>query len=202
MNDVTPLDFRSATHEVDPLFLERWSPRAFTGEPVSEADLLTILEAAHWAPSAFNAQPWRFVYALKGSPDFDRLLDLLNPFNQVWANKAGALVFIFSKTHYAAPGAASETPLGSHSFDAGAAWGLLSLQARLLGYHTHAMAGVERDRIPAELGLPEGLVVEAAVAIGHRNSPESLPEKLKAREVPSTRRPLAEVAFAGRFAAA
>lgn len=202
MNEMTTFNPRSATHGVDPLFLDRWSPRAFTGEAVTGTDLLTILEAAHWAPSALNAQPWRFVYAVKGTPEFDRLLDLLNPFNRVWAKDAGALVFILSKTHHAAPGAEAETPLRSHSFDAGAAWGQLSLQARLLGYHTHAMGGIERERIPAALNLPEGISVEAAVAIGRIGDADSLPEKLRAREVPSTRRPLADVAFLGSFPAA
>lgn len=200
MNQIAPINARSSEFPVDPLFLERWSPRAFDGQPVPEETLLTILDAARWAPSAFNSQPWRFVYAVKGTPEWDRLFGLLNDFNQGWASTAGALVFIVSKTHFAAPGATEEKPLYSHSFDAGAAWGQLSLQARLLGLHTHGMTGIRFDRAAETLGLPEGYRVEAAVAIGKLGDLASLPEGLRARETPSARRPLAEVAFKGGFA--
>jgi nitroreductase len=196
MNQITPID-RTSEHDIDPLILHRWSPRAFDGQPLSEAELLRILEAAHWAPSAYNFQPWRFVYALKDTPEFDKLLSLLVPFNQSWAKDAGALVFIISKTHSLAPGATEEAPLYSHSFDAGAAWGLLSLQARLSGFYAHGMTGLEFDKLDAGLGVPEGYRVEAAAAIGRIADPEVLPEGLRGGEVPSKRRPLAEVAFKG-----
>jgi nitroreductase len=200
MTKISPIDTRNAEHAVAPLFLERWSPRAFDGTPVPEDKLMTILEAAHWAPSAFNAQPWRFVYALKGTPEFDRLLGLLVEFNQSWAKNAGALVFILSKTHSQPPGASGEKPNYSHSFDAGAAWGLLSLQAGMLGYHAHGMTGIHFDQIPEALGVPDGFRVEAGVAIGALGDTSDLPEALQSREVPSPRRPLAEVAFKGAFA--
>lgn len=199
MNQITPID-RVSEHEIDPLFLERWSPRAFDGQPLTEAELLKILEAAHWAPSAYNFQPWRFVYALKDTPEFDRLLGLLVEFNQSWAKDAGALVFVISKTQSLAPGATEETPLYSHSFDAGAAWGLLSLQSRLSGFHAHGMTGLKFDALDEGLGLPEGYRVEAAVAIGTMADPSVLPEGLRGGEVPSKRRPLAEVAFKGKLA--
>ncbi len=202
MNQIAPIvaTDRNAEHPVDPLFLHRWSPRAFDGAPLTEAQILTILEAASWAPSAYNAQPWRFVYGLKGTPEFDRLLDLLVPFNQSWAKDAGALVFIISKTH-GALGGGEEQPIYSHSFDAGAAWGLMSLQAQLLGLHAHGMTGLDFDRAPAALGLPEGYRVEAAAAIGARGDAANLPEGLRQRETPSGRRPLSEIAFRGAFSA-
>lgn len=196
MNQIAPINPRAAEYEIDPLFLDRWSPRAFSGEPLTETELLTILEAGHWAPSAFNAQPWRFVYALKGTAAWDRLLGLLNEFNQAWAKSAGALVFIVSKTH-----AEAEKPIYSHSFDAGAAWGQLALQARLSGFYSHAMTGIHFDQAPVTLGLGEGYRVEAAVAIGRLGDKEQLPEGLRGRETPSPRRPLAEVAFNGRLEA-
>jgi nitroreductase len=199
MNQITPIN-RTSEHDVEPLFLDRWSPRAFDGQPLAETELLKILEAAHWAPSAYNFQPWRFVYALKGTPEFDRLLGLLVEFNQSWAKDAGALVFVISKTHSLAPGASEETPLYSHSFDAGAAWGLLSLQSRLSGFHAHGMTGLKFDALNEGLGLPEGYRVEAAVAIGTMADPSVLPEGLRGGEVPSKRRPLAEVAFKGSLA--
>lgn len=199
MTKISPIDTRTAEYAVAPLFLERWSPRAFTGAPIPEDDLMTILEAAHWAPSAYNMQPWRFVYAIKGSPEFDRLLGLLVEFNQGWAKDAGALVFIVSKTHSLPPGADEEKPNYSHSFDAGAAWGLLSLQAQMLGYNAHGMTGILFDKIPEALNIPEGYRVEAAAAIGTQADPSTLPEGLRDKEVPSGRRPLAEVTFKGAF---
>jgi nitroreductase len=202
MTRISPIDIRTAEHAVAPLFLERWSPRAYDGTALPEKDLLTILEAAHWAPSAYNVQPWRFIYALKGTPEFDRLLGLLVEFNQGWAKNAGALVFIVSKTHSLPPGADEEKPNYSHSFDAGAAWGLLSLQAQMLGYKAHGMTGLQFDRVPETLDIPEGYRVEAAAAIGRQADPAILPEGLRKGETPSARRPLAEVAFKGTFAGA
>lgn len=204
MNQITPITpttARTSEHPVDPLFIHRWSPRSFDGTPLTEQQILTILEAASWAPSAYNAQPWRFVYALKGTPEFDRLLGLLIAFNQSWAKDAGALVFIVSRTHLEPEEGAEAQPLYSHSFDAGAAWGQLALQAHLLGLHAHGMTGLDFPRIPETLGLPEGYRVEAAAAIGTRAEADRLPETLRARETPSPRRPLAEVAFHGSFAA-
>lgn len=201
MNEISPIDERSAEYAVSPIFLERWSPRAYDGQPMPEDKLLTVLEAAHWAPSAYNVQPWRFIYAIKGTPEFDRMLDLLVEFNQGWAKNAGALVFIVSKTHSAPPGAAEETPNYSHSFDAGSAWGLMSIQAQILGYHAHGMTGLKFDKIPETLNIPEGYRVEAAAAIGTQAAPDVLPEALRKNEVPSKRRPLDEVVFKGIFAA-
>jgi nitroreductase len=201
MNQITRITARTSEHPVDPLFLHRWSPRAFDGTPLTEAQILTILEAASWAPSAFNAQPWRFVYAVKGTPEFDRLLGVLVEFNQSWAKDAGALVFIASRTHFELKVGAEPQPLYSHSFDAGAAWGQLALQAHLLGLHAHGMTGLDFARAAEALGLPEGYRVEAAAAIGSKADPSRLPEALRAREAPSPRRPLAEIAFRGSFAA-
>ncbi len=201
MNQIAPINPRSAEFDVDPLFLDRWSPRAFSGEALSEADLLTILEAAHWAPSAFNAQPWRFIYALPGTPAWDRLFGLLVEFNQSWAKSAGALVFIVSRTHGTPPGGGEESPIYSHSFDAGAAWGQLALQARLSGFYAHAMTGLHFDQAPQVLGLGAGYRLEAAVAIGRLGDTAALPEGLRDREVPSPRRPLSEVVFEGSLGA-
>ena len=88
---MTTSNHRKSEYNVDPIFLDRWSPRAFDGSTMPKEDLLTILDAAHWAPSAFNYQPWRFVYALKGTPEFDKFLDILIEFNQGWAKNASAV---------------------------------------------------------------------------------------------------------------
>src|ERR1700740_596501 len=91
-------DGRTSAHPIEPLFLDRWSPRAFDDSPIAAPDLTTIFEAARWAPSAFNAQPWRFIYTLREDADWERLLALLMPFNAAWVARAGALVFICSDT--------------------------------------------------------------------------------------------------------
>lgn len=194
-------NFRQADYPIEPGFLKRWSPRAFTGETMAETDLLTILEAGRWAPSAFNSQPWRFVYALRDTPEWDSVFAMLNAFNQGWAKSASALVIILSKTHFAAPGATEEKLSYSHSFDAGAAWGAIAYQAQLSGFQAHGMTGIHFDQAGTLLNVPDGYRVEAAVAIGRQGDPSILPEGLRARETPSARRPLSELAFKGTFKA-
>lgn len=176
-------------------FLNRWSPRAFDGSAMSQSDLDTILEAGRWAPSAFNYQPWRFLYAHRDDANWLRFLDLLIPFNQSWAQNASALLFIISEERMGAP----DKPNHSHSFDSGAAWGFMSLQAHLSGYYTHGMTGLQFDRIAEALAVPEGFRVEAAIAIGRLGDPAQLPEGLRSREMPSDRKPLSEIASAGNF---
>jgi nitroreductase len=196
---MTTANSRNADHPIDKLFLERWSPRAFTGEEISEGTLRTLFEAARWAPSAFNAQPWRFLYARRDNAHWDKFLNLLIPFNQSWAKTASALVFIISEETTAVPGKEGRVPSHSHSFDAGAAWAQLSLQATLLGWHTHGMTGIEFDRVYTELKIPAGFRVEAAVAIGKQGPKTLLPEALQEREVPSGRKPVTEIALEGGF---
>ncbi len=191
---------RVAHHPVDPLFLERWSPRAFDESVMPDADLMTIFEAARWAPSAFNTQPWRFLYAKRESADWPRFLDLLVPFNQAWAKHASVLVFILSDTMMEVK-AGEPTPSHTHSFDAGAAWAAMALQAARLGYISHGMAGVDWDRAREALHMPERFRLEAAAVFGTAGDPAKLDERLRAREVPSGRRKIAEFAFAGDFPA-
>ncbi len=196
---MTAANSRKADHAIDPLFLNRWSPRAYSGETMPESDLLAILEAAHWAPSAYNSQPWRFVYALRDSAEWNKLFPILNDFNQSWAKDASALIVIISKSHFLAPGASEESISYSHSFDTGAAWGALSLQAQLSGYQAHGMTGIHFDKAREILQLPEGYRVEAAAVVGRVGDKSQLPEFLQTRETPSPRRPLSEVVFNGSF---
>ncbi|MDQ0457958.1 nitroreductase family protein [Rhizobium paknamense] len=192
---------RTSEYDINPLFLDRWSPRAFSGEAISKDVLFSILEAGHWAPSAFNLQPWRFVYALKGDAHFDELLGALIEFNQGWAKNASALVYIISDT-LSRPADGSEPKLSrSHSFDTGAAWGYMALQALHAGYFTHAMTGVDFDKASTILGVPSEYKIEAAVAIGKIGDKSILPEGLQARETPNSRKPVAEVVFEGKFKA-
>ncbi len=195
----TTANGRTADYPIDPQFLQRWSPRAFTGEVISEAELMTILEAARWAPSSYNSQPWRFVYARRGTPHWEKLLGLLVPFNQSWAKEAGALVIVVSNSLMLPPNSDKPVPSHSHSFDTGAAWGYMALEAERIGWHTHGMVGFDIPRAFAELDVPEGHRVEAAVAIGRKGDKSILPEQLQAREVPSPRKPLSESVFEGGF---
>jgi len=196
---MTTANSRTADHTIDPLFLNRWSPRAFTSEAVSAADLDRLFEAARWAPSSYNSQPWRFIYARRDTAHWEKLLGLLNDFNRSWAKAAGALVVIASKQTMRPPGADKDIPSHSHSFDAGAAWANLALQASLQGLQAHAMVGFDIPRATTELKIPEGYRVEAAVAIGYQGAPSLLPEGLASREKPSPREPISSFAFDGEF---
>ena len=190
---------RTADHPIDPMFLERWSPRAFTGEPLAEADLLTMLEAARWAASSYNSQPWRFVYARRDTPHWPRLLGLLVPANQAWAKAASALVVLISNALMRRPGTDRDVPSPTHSLDAGAASANFALQAMKMGWHVHGMVGFDHDRAFAELNVPEGYTVEAVYAVGRAGDPATLPEPLRSREAPNTRVPLSQLVFEGTF---
>lgn len=187
---------RSTDTNLDSIFLERWSPRSFNGTALPDADLRAILDAGRWAPSAYNYQPWRFLYATPdhGKPWTD-FLSILIPFNREWAKDAGALVFILSETQMGTP----EKPSYSHSFDAGAAWMAMAIQAHMLGYSSHAMVGFDIDAARTHLGVPDNFKVDAAVAIGAIGDPERLPEGLRQREFPSDRKPLEAIAHLGPF---
>jgi nitroreductase len=192
---------RSATHPIDPLFLERWSPRAFDGSTLSDTELFTILEAARWAPSSFNHQPWRFVYAHRDSADWEQFVGLLLPFNAMWARHAAVLLFIISDTMIQLPRDPAQTVSHSHSFDAGAAWAFMALQATRLGIRTHGMTGVDFNRARQELSVPDSFRIEAAIAIGRMGDKSKLPPELQGREAPNGRKDLAEFVMAGRFSA-
>lgn len=190
---------RQADHDILPIFTERWSPRSFTDEAMPDDVLHVLFEAARWAPSAFNSQPWRFVHARRGGPDWDLFVSLLNPYNQEWARHAAVLVYVLSAPTYIPDGKTDARPTTNRSFDCGTAWGYLALQAHALGWAAHGMAGIETDRIPAALNAPEGFQAEIAIAIGRLGPIENLSESFQKKEFPSQRRPAADFAFAGRF---
>ncbi len=187
--------FRTPGHPVDPLFVNRWSPRAMSGEEIPEVQLLTLFEAARWAPSANNNQPWRFVYARRNTPHWDRFFGLLAEGNRVWAKQAAVLVVVVSKTTFDHNEKYSRT----HTYDAGAAWGNLALQGSLLGLVVHGMQGFDYDRARSELGIPDLYQVEAMIAIGRPGNKEDLPEHLLAREFPSPRKALEELLREGTW---
>ena len=196
---MTDSNNRHSEHPVDVFFLDRWSPRAFTDEEISEEALLTILDAGHWAPSSGNNQPWRFIYARRGTDSWPALLDILSPGNQRWAQNAAALIIFASRT-YRISKDGERKPAYTHSFDTGASWFSIAAQAMKLGFHAHGMEGMDRDKAVQVLGIPEGYRVEAACAIGRLAPKATLPEDLREREKQSQRTPLSEVAFEGYFA--
>lgn len=190
---------RTADHEIDRMFIERWSPRAFNGEAVPEAALLRMFEAARWAPSSYNSQPWRLLYALRDTPDWERFLGFLIPYNRDWAARAGALVVFVSKSTLLPPGKTEEVPSVSHSFDCGSAWAYFALQAHMLGFHSHGMVGFDMDTAFAALHVPIGHRVEMMAAVGRRGDASVLPDALRAREMPNGRNAVSTFAFAGDF---
>ena len=196
---MTTVANRTSDHPINPIFLERWSPRAFSGEAMPKEDLLTILEAARWAPSSYNSQPWRFVYALRDTPQWEPMLSLLVEFNRGWAKDASALVVLASASLMTVPGKDAPVPSHSHSMDAGSGWGYAALQAQMMGYRTHGMVGFDMERAFAELGFKEGYRIEQVFAVGKQGDKSKLPEQMQAREMPSPRKPLAETAFEGKF---
>lgn len=195
---MTESNNRQSEHPVDAFFLDRWSPRAFTGEAMSREDLLTILDAGHWAPSSGNNQPWRFIYALRETASWPLLLDILSPGNQRWAQNASALIIFVSRTYRISKDGERKLAY-THSFDTGSAWFSIACQSMKLGYHAHGMEGMDREKALRVLGIPDGYRVEAACAIGRLAAKETLPDDLREREVQSQRKPLSEVAFEGRF---
>ena len=185
---------RQAAHAVDPLFLDRWSSRAMSGEPLTEAELLVLFEAARWAPSSSNVQPWRILFARRDGPHWETFVGLLAEGNRVWAQHAAALVLFVSRTVNDA-GKASVT----HSFDTGAAWENFALQGSLCGLVVHGMQGFDYARARTELEIPDEFHVEAMAAIGRPGPVEHLPEHLRARDTPNGRRPLEQTVCEGPF---
>jgi nitroreductase len=186
--------YRQADKPVDPIFLNRWSPRAFAEEPIDDETLWRVFEAARWAPSSNNEQPWRFIIA-RTPEDRARFVDFLMPGNQLWARHAPVLILVISKRTFSYNG----SPNRVNQFDAGTAWGFLSLAAVQNGLITHGMAGFDPDRARELLEIPDDYDILATIALGKRGDASQLPEDMQAREVPSTRRPAAESVMEGRF---
>jgi nitroreductase len=190
---------RRPGYDIHPLLLNRWSPRSMSGETLSDEELFPLFEAARWAPSSYNAQPWRFVLARRQDKErFERFFGLLVPGNQAWAKDAAVLVVVVSRKLFELNGKPSVT----HAFDAGSAWENLALEACRRGLVVHGMEGFDYARAKGELGVPDEFEVHAMIAIGKRGPREKLPEKLRATEQPNQRRPLREIVFEGRFGGA
>jgi len=188
-------DVRIADHPIAPLFLDRWSPRAMSGEPIDEAELMRLFEAARWAPSSANTQPWRILYARRDTAHWPLFFDLLVESNRIWCARASALVLLISKSINERTG----KPAITNSYVTGAAWENFALQGAISGLVVHGMQGFDYDRAREVLQIPQDFRVEAMGAVGKPGRPEDLPEHLRARDVPNGRRPLAETICEGPY---
>lgn len=181
---------RTFDYEVLEEVKTRWSPRAFDPDrPVPEEDLLGVMEAARYAPSCFNEQPWRYNVAVKGEEDYGKILDVLVEGNREWAANAPVLMIITARKRFAR----NDKENRWHIFDAGASWGFLSLEANRRGLHTHAMAGFSVSRTREVFDLDEDFSIIAAVAMGYYGNKEDLNPELQKKEKPGLRKPTREI---------
>lgn len=191
----TDISIRASEFEINSAILNRWSPRSMTGETLPHNLLLDLFEAARWAPSSFNNQPWRFIYAERDSEHWTKFLALLNNFNQSWAKNASALVVVISAKNFEHNGKPSKT----HAFDAGASWENLAIEATTQGLAVHAMEGFDYEKARNDLDIPQTYEIHAMIAIGKQGKVEKLPKELQEKETMSERKPLSEIIMNGKF---
>jgi nitroreductase len=182
---------------VHQLIRDRWSPRAFADKAIPQDVLRSLFEAARWAPSSNNEQPWAYIVATKDDQaDFDKTLGVLVEFNAGWAKNAAALAIAVVELAFSN----NSVPNRNAQYDTGAASALLSVEATARGLAVHQMAGFDPEKARQTFGIPAGWEAIAAMAIGYPGNPDSLPQKLKDRELaPRTRKPLSEFVMAGRW---
>jgi nitroreductase len=178
-----------------PLLRERWSPRAFSDRLIDPAAIKRLFQAAQWAMSCFNGQPWRYVYATQDDPAaFERVLATLAPGNQTWASSAPLLAIAIGRTHFEHNSEPNKWSL----YDTGAATALLTVQAQAEGLHVHQMGGFDPAKACETLNIPEGYTPISAFAVGYAGDPATLPDALREREAqPGQRKILSEIAFKG-----
>jgi nitroreductase len=187
--------FRQPDHPIESLFVRRWSPRALSGDPITDEQILTLFEAARWAPSTYNEQEWRFLYARRDTPQWPLIFGLLTEANQAWCKNAAMLVVIVAHKVFAR----NREPNPVHIFDAGSAWENIALQATAMGLAAHGMSGFDYEKARTVLLVPDDYAVAAMIAIGHPGDPAGLPEAMRKMEMPSGRRPVRESICEGVF---
>jgi nitroreductase len=182
--EVNDLKRAPAVPGVLPLFLQRWSPRSFSDLPVRSEDLRAIFEAARWAPSSSNEQPWRFLVGERNSNTYNKILESLVEFNRTWARTAPVLILGVAKKTFARNG----NPNDYAFHDLGQAAVILCYQATSLGLFTHQMAGYDRDLARRLLAIPDDYQLGSVMALGYQGDPASLPEGMQKTETsPRTR---------------
>jgi nitroreductase len=188
-------EIRKADFPIEPLLLDRWSPRAMSGEEIAQEELMRLFEAARWAPSSFNAQQWRALYARRGTGHWSLFFNLLVEANKVWAKNAAVLVVFISRKRFDY----NDEPSITHSYDTGAAWENFALQGFRQNLVVHGMQGFDYERARIELRIPDEFQVEAMAAVGKPGAKESLPAILQQPESPNDRRKVSESIFEGPF---
>lgn len=186
---------RKSSYPIQDLILSRVSSRAFSEERLSEEELMALFEAAHWAPSSYNNQPWRFIYARRGTKEWDTLFSFLIDFNKSWCAKADTLVLVTSRNHFEH----NNKPSPTAQFDTGAAWMSLALEAHARDIVAHGMEGFDYAGIKKALKIPESYTVLAMIAIGKQGDVAELPREMQEKEKPSVRKPLKDVISEGKF---
>ncbi|HLC51677.1 MAG TPA: nitroreductase family protein [Candidatus Nanoarchaeia archaeon] len=186
---------RVSGYDIHQLILNRWSSRAMSGEKLTDQELMPLFEAARWAPSSYNAQLWRFIYAKRETEHWKNFLDLLIPFNQAWAKNAAVLIVVVSRKNFEY----NNKPSVTHQFDAGAAWENLALEGCRRGLVVHGMEGFDYETARKNLNIPLDYDILAMIAIGKKGKLENLPEEMQKMEVPSDRIPLKEIIMLGNF---
>ena len=198
MSNTKQENIRRTDHKINSIFVNRWSPRSMTGEEIDDEVLMSLFEAARWAPSSFNNQPWRFIYSKRTGSKWSKFLDLLNEGNRVWAKDARVLVVIISRKNFEY----NEKPSVTHQFDTGAAWENLALEASIRGIVVHAMQGFDYLKAREDLNIPDHFDIMAMIAIGKSGPIENLPPKLQQVEHPNDRKTLKEIIMEGCFKSA
>ncbi len=186
---------RTPDYPIHPLIFSRWSPRSMTGEELTDKELFSLFEAARWAPSSYNNQPWRFIYTKKGSSSWNSFLEFLIESNQAWASKASCLLVVISSKFFEH----NQKPAQTHSFDTGAAWQNMALEGSRKGLVVHAMQGFDYKKAQSQLSIPDTFTVEAMIAIGKRAPSEQLPKNLQEKERPNQRKPISEIIMKDHF---
>jgi len=186
---------RKANYPINPLILNRWSPRSMTGETLNDDDIMSLFEAARWAPSSYNNQPWRFIYAKRNSEHWNRFFNLLMEPNKLWAKNAAILVVVISRKNFEF----NEKPAVTHQFDAGSAWENLALEASSRDIVAHGMQGFDYKKAGVELRIPPNFEVMAMIAIGKKGPKEILPAELQEKEKLTNRKPLKEIIMEGFY---
>lgn len=186
---------RKSDYPIHPLILNRWSPRAMTGEELKDSEIMPLFEAARWAPSSYNGQPWRFLYAKKNTPHWGKFFDLLAEGNKQWCINAALLGMVISRKTFER----NNKPSITHSLDAGAAWENLCLEGTSRGLVVHGMEGFDYKKAKTDLSIPEEYEVLAMFAVGKKGAKSVLTPELQKREVPGDRKRVSEFIFEGPF---
>ncbi len=180
----------ATNHPVIDFIKDRWSPVVFSNKPVISSDLMSVFEAARWAPSSRNEQPWRFLYGHNGDEVFNQIYSTLMDGNKIWAKNAAVLIAVFSEKF----SSFNQKPMKHYFFDTGSACTLLQIQAISMGIYSHTMGGFSSKKIVENFSIPDNLEPATVIAMGYLGNPNSAPKELAERDsTKRTRKDLKEI---------